>query len=93
MKQRLSAMAASFSSRDNTNSRTEGRQESGTHEENVSMLSSNPMQRRDSSGDDEDGEEVISFLESPAVRTTSRSNSSSSNPITSSQMLNSKKDK
>ena len=93
MKQRLSAMAASFSNRDTTNARSEGRQETGTREENASMLSSNPMQRRESSEDDEDGEEVISFLESPAVRTNSRSNSSNTNLNVTSPISNSKKDK
>ena len=93
MKQRLSAMAASFSNRnrDSINVRTEGRGENGTYEENVSMLSSNPMQRRETSDDDDDGEEVISFLESPAAMTTTRHSNSSR--MTTSPMLNSKKDK
>lgn len=92
MKQRLQAMAASFSNRDTTHANTAGRDENGSREEGASMLS-NPMQRRESESDDEDGEEVISFLESPAARTPSRSNnnsSSSSNPMLS---YNNKKDK
>ena len=94
MKQRLSNMAASFSNRDTTNVRTDGREETGSREENRSMLSgSNPMQRRETSEDDDDGEEVISFLESPAARNASKSNSSNVSISSLNPMSNSKKDK
>ena len=51
------------------------------------------MQRRETSEDDDDGEEVISFLESPAARNASKSNSSNVNISSLNPMSNSKKDK